>query len=98
VSHPTPLPRRRWPPTPRQVAAQKAITIGTASEPCAWCACPASSNNRSTGVAGCETANTLARGSDAAQVVAEAFLRASKRADFALQNAGGVRIAVPPAR
>jgi 5'-nucleotidase len=36
----------------------------------------------------------LARGSDAAQVVAEAFLFAAKRADFALQNAGGVRVPV----
>jgi 5'-nucleotidase/UDP-sugar diphosphatase len=80
-----------------QVAAQKAITIGTASEPCAWCACPAAPT-AAHGRGGCETANTLARGSDAAQVVAEAFLRASKRADFALQNAGGVRVPVPPAR
>ena len=30
-----------------------------------------------------------------AQVVAEAFLRGSRRADFALQNAGGVRVPVP---
>ena len=74
-----------------QVTAQKAITIGTASEALCLMRVPGGSNSRNTGVAGCETANTLARGSDAAQVVAEAFLRASKRADFALQNAGGVR-------
>ncbi|MDD2544829.1 MAG: 5'-nucleotidase C-terminal domain-containing protein [Burkholderiaceae bacterium] len=73
-----------------QVTAQKAITIGTASEALCLMRVPGG-NNRSTGTAGCEAANTLARGSDAAQVVAEAFLRASKRADFALQNAGGVR-------
>lgn len=77
-----------------QVTAQKAITIGTASEALCLMRVPGGSN-RSTGTAGCETANTLARGSDAAQVVAEAFLRASKRADFALQNAGGVRIPIP---
>lgn len=77
-----------------QVAAQKAITIGTASEALCLMRVPGGSN-RSTGVAGCENANTLARGSDAAQVVAEAFLSASKRADFALQNAGGVRIPIP---
>jgi 5'-nucleotidase len=74
-----------------QVTAQKAITIGTASEALCLMRVPGGSNSRNTGVAGCETANTLARGSDAAQVVAEAFLRASKRADVALQNAGGVR-------
>lgn len=74
-----------------QVTAQKAITIGTASEALCLMRVPGGSNSRNTGVAGCETADTLARGSDAAQVVSEAFLRASKRADFALQNAGGVR-------
>ena len=55
---------------------------------------PGESTNRSTGTAGCETANTLAQGSGAAQAVAEAFLYAAKRADFALQNAGGVRVPV----
>jgi len=55
---------------------------------------PGESTNRSSNTAGCESANTLARGSDAAQVVAEAFLFAAKRADFALQNAGGVRVPV----
>ncbi len=35
------------------------------------------------------------RGSDAAQVVAAAFLDASRRADFAVQNSGGVRVAIP---
>jgi 5'-nucleotidase len=55
---------------------------------------PGESTNRSSGTAGCETAHTLARGSDAAQAVAQAFLFAAKRADFALQNAGGVRIPV----
>jgi 5'-nucleotidase len=35
------------------------------------------------------------QGSDAAQVVAQAFLQASRRADMALQNAGGVRVPVP---
>ena len=78
-----------------QVAAQRAITIGSTSDALCLVRMPGETTNRSTGVAGCETANTLARGSDAAQVVAEAFLAASKRADFALQNAGGVRIAVP---
>ena len=78
-----------------KVAAQKAIKIGAASEALCLVRMPGESTNRSGSTAGCETANTLARGSDAAQVVAEAFLNASKRADFALQNAGGVRIAIP---
>lgn len=77
-----------------QVAAQKAMGIGTATESLCLVRVPGESTNRSAGVAGCESANTLARGSDAAQVVAEAFLNASKRAQFALQNAGGVRVPV----
>lgn len=47
--------------------------------------------NRSATVTGCADANLLAKGSDAAQLVAEAFLDASNLADFSLQNAGGVR-------
>lgn len=35
------------------------------------------------------------QGSDTAQVVAAAFLDASRRAHFAVQNSGGVRVAVP---
>jgi len=77
-----------------QVTTQKAITIGTATESLCLVRMPGETTNRSTGTAGCDVANTLARGSDAAQVVAEAFLRASKRADFALQNSGGVRVPV----
>ncbi|MCR5866309.1 5'-nucleotidase C-terminal domain-containing protein [Aquincola sp. J276] len=36
------------------------------------------------------------QGSDTAQVVAQAFLQASRRAHFALQNAGGVRTSIAP--
>lgn len=78
-----------------QVTAKRAETIGTATEALCLVRVPGESTNRSAGVAGCETANTLARGSDAAQVVAEAFLAGSLAADVAIQNAGGVRIAVP---
>lgn len=78
-----------------QVAAGRAKPIGSATEALCLVRVPGESTNRSAGVAGCETANTLARGSDAAQAVAEAFLAGSRRANFALQNAGGVRIAVP---
>ena len=46
-------------------------------------------------MSGCEQAHQLARGSDAAQLVAQAFLEAAPRADIAIQNAGGVRTAVP---
>jgi 5'-nucleotidase len=77
-----------------QVAAEKTKSIGTATESLCLVRVPGESTNRSSSTADCETANTLARGSDAAQVVAEAFLFAAKRADFALQNAGGVRVPV----
>lgn len=78
-----------------QVAAKRAETIGTASEALCLVRVPGESTNRSGGTAGCEAANTLARGSDAAQVVAESFLAGSLRADVAIQNAGGVRVPVP---
>lgn len=78
-----------------QVTAKKAETIGTATEALCLVRVPGESTNRSAGTAGCETTNTLARGSDAAQVVAEAFLAGSLAADVAIQNAGGVRIPVP---
>ncbi|MGY0194019.1 bifunctional metallophosphatase/5'-nucleotidase [Leptothrix sp. BB-4] len=77
-----------------QVSAEKAKTIGTASQALCLVRVPGETTNRSAGTVGCETANTLARGSDAGQVVAEAFLGASLRASFALQNAGGVRVPV----
>lgn len=77
-----------------QVNAEKAKPIGTATEALCLVRVPGESTNRSAGTAGCETGNTLARGSDAAQAVAEAFLFAAKRADFSLQNAGGVRVPV----
>jgi len=77
-----------------QVSAEKAKPIGTATESLCLVRVPGESTNRSAGTAGCEAANTLARGSDVAQVVAEAFLNAAKRADFSLQNAGGVRVPV----
>lgn len=78
-----------------QVEARKAEIIGQASEALCLVRVPGEPTNRSGGVAGCEAANTLARGSDAAQVVAEAFLAGSLAADVAVQNAGGVRIAIP---
>ena len=77
-----------------QVEAKKSEIIGQAVEPLCLMRVPGGAN-RSGGTPGCEAANTLARGSDAAQVVAEAFLAGSLRADVAIQNAGGVRIPVP---
>jgi 5'-nucleotidase len=77
-----------------QVAAKKAEIITQATQPLCLVRDPGESTNRSTGVAGCESANLLARGSDISQVVAEAFLAGSLRADAAIQNAGGVRVAV----
>ena len=78
-----------------RVAEEKAKLIGKASESLCLVRIPGESTNRSASVAGCEQANVLARGSDAAQVVAEAFLHASKTSQIALQNSGGVRVAVP---
>ena len=69
--------------------------IGIASESLCLVRVPGESTNRSSGVAGCERANTLARGSDIAQAVAEAYRQASKLADLALQNAGGIRTPLP---
>ena len=77
-----------------RLASEKTKLIGSASESLCLVRVPGESSQRSAGVAGCAAANTLARGSDAVQVVAEAFLYAAKRADFALQNGGGVRVAV----
>ncbi len=78
-----------------RVNEQKARQIGQATEPLCLVRVPGEGTNRSASIAGCEKANTLAQGSDAAQAVAEGFLAASKRASVALQNSGGVRIAVP---
>ena len=78
-----------------RIDQEKARTIGTTADALCLVRVPGESTNRSGGVAGCEVANTLARGSDAAQAVAQAFLSGSRRADLALQNAGGVRIPIP---
>ena len=77
-----------------RVAGEKEKIFGRAGEALCLVRVPGESSQRSAGIAGCAAANTLARGSDAAQVVAEAFLYAARRADFALQNGGGVRVAV----
>ncbi|MBL8406893.1 MAG: 5'-nucleotidase C-terminal domain-containing protein [Candidatus Accumulibacter sp.] len=69
--------------------------IGIASESLCLVRVPGESTNRSSGVAGCEQANTLARGSDIAQAVAIAYRQASRLADIALQNGGGIRSALP---
>jgi 5'-nucleotidase len=75
----------------QQMKQQK---IGVASEALCLVRVPGEATNRSGGIAGCEQANTLARGSDIAQTVAEAYRQAGKRADIALQNSGGIRTAL----
>jgi len=70
--------------------------IGTATESLCLVRVPGEATNRSSGVTGCENANRLARGSDIAQAVAEAYRQASKLADVALQNGGGIRAPLPP--
>jgi 5'-nucleotidase len=94
VVTPDPVATRALAGYTAQIATQKARVIGAAAEALCLVRVPGEATNRSGGIAGCEQANTLARGSDAAQVVAEAFLGASKRAHFALQNGGGVRTPV----
>lgn len=74
-----------------QMADKRAEPIGTALDPFCLVRIPGTSNRSGT-VTGCADAHQLAKGSDAAQLVAEAFLDASLRAEFSLQNAGGVRI------
>lgn len=78
-----------------RVAEEKRREIGRADAALCLVRVPGEATNRSAGVAGCEDANRRARGSDIAQAVAEAFLAASRRAQVALQNAGGVRTALP---
>lgn len=65
--------------------------IGTATDPLCLVRVPGETTNRSAGVSGCENANRLARGSDIAQAVAEAYRQASRLADIAVQNGGGIR-------
>lgn len=77
-----------------RIADEKRRVIGQADAALCLVRVPGEATNRSAGVAGCEDAHRRARGSDAAQAVAEAFLAASPRAQAALQNAGGVRTPV----
>lgn len=78
-----------------KVTQAKAQLIGTSAVDLCLVRVPGdTADNRSGGIAACATANTLARGSDISQVVADAFLYQAKRSDFALQNGGGVRVSV----
>lgn len=77
-----------------QIQTQMAQRIGQANQALCLVRVPGEATNRSASVPGCETANTLARGSDVAQAVAQGFLHASQRAHLALQNAGGVRVPI----
>lgn len=72
-----------------QLDTKLAEKIGIAAD--TFCLVRVPGTSQSAGVAGCENSANLARGSDAAQLVAKVFLNASLRADFSLQNAGGVR-------
>lgn len=78
-----------------EIDAKKAEQIGMALDSFCLVRVPGEANNRSAGTPGCSGANLQAKGSDAAQLVAEAFLAASRRAQFSLQNAGGVRVPLP---
>lgn len=68
--------------------------IGKAANNICLTRVPGSKDDRSKTIPKCAYAGYVAKGSDAAQVVAASFLKASKQADIALQNAGGVRIPI----
>ena len=72
-----------------QLSTKMAEKIGVANDTFCLVRIPGTSNSGT--IAGCENSAKYAKGSDAAQLVAKAFLDASLRADFSLQNAGGVR-------
>ncbi|CAM3990415.1 bifunctional UDP-sugar hydrolase/5'-nucleotidase [Psychrobacter arenosus] len=72
-----------------QLSDNLAKEIGLATE--SLCLVRVPGTTRSADIAGCEDTAASARGSDIAQVVAEGFLDGALRADFALQNSGGVR-------
>lgn len=76
-----------------QLQSKLAEKIGTAADP--FCLVRVPGTSQSASVTGCGNTANAARGSDVAQLVAKAFLTASPRADFSLQNAGGVRDALP---
>ena len=73
-----------------QMADKRAEYIGEALDSFCLVRIPGTSNRSGT-TPGCTDAHLQGKGSDAAQLVAEAFLDASLRANFSLQNAGGVR-------
>ncbi len=75
-----------------QLSENLAKKIGEASE--VLCLVRVPGTTRSEDITGCEDSASSARGSDIAQVVATAFLDISPQADFAIQNAGGVRTAI----
>ena len=95
VVAPDPLAQAELARFSSRLADMKRQAIGTASESLCLVRVPGESTNRSSGISGCEVANTLARGSDIAQVVAEAYRQASNLADVALQNGGGIRSPLP---
>lgn len=74
-----------------QVAEKEKEVVGTANSDFCLIRVPGGDPSRSEGIASCKNVAERAKGSDAAQIVATSFLDASLLADFALQNAGGVR-------
>ena len=73
----------------KQLSENMAKVLGNTDQ--TLCLVRVPGTTRSGNIAGCEDTANHARGSDVAQVVAKAFLDGALRADFALQNAGGVR-------
>lgn len=72
-----------------QLSTKLAEKIGVAND--TFCLVRVPGTSQSANKVGCENSAQYAKGSDAAQLIAKAFLNASLLADFSLQNAGGVR-------
>ena len=73
-----------------QVSVLEQTEIGTVTEDLCLVRWPGESRS-----AICSAAATYANGSDISNIVAKAFLTVTPTADFAIQNAGGVRVDVP---
>jgi hypothetical protein len=80
-----------------RLVALKQQILGTASATLCYARVPGSTQHLSPSTAECAAA-TREQGSAATQVVAEAFLFASRRAVISFQNAGGVRASIPGGR
>ena len=78
-----------------EIDVRGAEQIGQALDTFCLVRVPGEQDDFNVGTPGCADANQHARGSDAGQLVAEAFLESSRRSRFSLLNAGSVRVPLP---